>query len=153
VGSPKERAIRRLGDQRPLISSYATAVGALAARLTMRRQTVLHEELRKGRREQCQNERRGEAISNPVPSVPAKVVRHRESPDAGIDCWTSFAAAPTFVIVAILTEINDSGMSSMLCSAAHDASLLTGMVPMYLLMGAFHSAPWLKLIAGWRRGV
>jgi len=25
---------------------------------------------------------------------------------------------------------------------------LGGMVPMYLLMSAFHSAPWLKLIAG-----
>jgi hypothetical protein len=26
------------------------------------------------------------------------------------------------------------------------------MVPMYLLMSAFHSAPWLKLIAGRRSG-
>ena len=35
----------------------------------------------------------------------------------------------------------------MLCSAAHGAPL-DGMVPMYLLMSAFHSAPWLKLIFG-----
>ena len=27
------------------------------------------------------------------------------------------------------------------------ASPLSGMVPMYLLMSAFHSAPWLKLIS------
>jgi hypothetical protein len=27
-----------------------------------------------------------------------------------------------------------------------------GMVPMYLLMSAFHSAPWLKLISGRRGG-
>lgn len=38
----------------------------------------------------------------------------------------------------------------MLCSSAHGA-LLGGMVPMYLLMSAFHSATWLKLIAKWRR--
>jgi hypothetical protein len=34
-----------------------------------------------------------------------------------------------------------------LCSAGHDASPLTGMVAMYLLMSAFHLAPWLKLVA------
>jgi hypothetical protein len=32
------------------------------------------------------------------------------------------------------------------------ASALTGMVPMYLLMSAFHSAPWLKLISSRRSG-
>jgi hypothetical protein len=30
---------------------------------------------------------------------------------------------------------------------AADASPLIGMVPMYLLMSAFHLAPWLKLIS------
>jgi hypothetical protein len=34
----------------------------------------------------------------------------------------------------------------MMCSATHGVSLLSGMLPMYLLMSAFHSAPWLKLI-------
>jgi hypothetical protein len=33
----------------------------------------------------------------------------------------------------------------MLCLAGHGPPL-TGMVPMYLLMSAFHLAPWLKLI-------
>jgi hypothetical protein len=31
-----------------------------------------------------------------------------------------------------------------------DVSPVGGMVPMYLLMSVFHSAPWLKLIAGRR---
>jgi hypothetical protein len=52
--------------------------------------------------------------------------------------------------MALLTGIQDGGMPAMLCSAAHDASPLTGMLPMYLLMSAFHSAPWLRLIASWR---
>jgi hypothetical protein len=64
----------------------------------------------------------------------------------------SLAAAPTFAIMALLSGIQHGGMPDMLCSAAHDASPLTGMVPMYLLMSAFHSAPWLRLITNWRRG-
>jgi hypothetical protein len=35
----------------------------------------------------------------------------------------------------------------MMCSAAHGVSPLSGMVPMYVLMSAFHSVPWLKLIS------
>jgi hypothetical protein len=34
----------------------------------------------------------------------------------------------------------------MMCSATHDAWQLGGMVPMYALMSAFHSGPWLKWI-------
>ena len=30
-------------------------------------------------------------------------------------------------------------------------SLMSGMVPMYFLMGAFHAAPWLRLISARRR--
>jgi hypothetical protein len=33
-----------------------------------------------------------------------------------------------------------------------DASPLSGMVPMYVLMSAFHLAPWLKLISSRRSG-
>ena len=58
--------------------------------------------------------------------------------------WLSLAAAPTFAIMALLTGVLGGDM---LCSAA---SPLSGMVPMYALMSAFHSAPWLKLIAGKR---
>jgi hypothetical protein len=64
--------------------------------------------------------------------------------------WISLAAAPTFAIMALLASIFGGGPPDMLCLAAQDASPLGGMVPMYLLMSAFHSAPWLKLIAGRR---
>jgi hypothetical protein len=61
--------------------------------------------------------------------------------------WVCLAAAPTFAIMALLTGVLGSGPQDMLCAAAHDASPLSGMVPMYMLMSAFHSAPWLKLIS------
>lgn len=35
----------------------------------------------------------------------------------------------------------------MLCSAARGVSLLNAMVPMYLLMSAFHLSPWLELVS------
>jgi hypothetical protein len=66
--------------------------------------------------------------------------------------WLCLAAAPTFAIMALLTGILGGGPLDALCSAAQDASPLSGMVPMYLLMSAFHSAPWLKLIASRRSG-
>jgi hypothetical protein len=62
----------------------------------------------------------------------------------------SLAAAPTFAVMALLAGLHDSGMPDMLCSAAHDTSVLNGMVPMYVLMSAFHSAPWLRLVSGRR---
>ena len=58
--------------------------------------------------------------------------------------WLYLAAAPTFATMALLTGI--LGPADALCSTA-SASPLGGMVPMYLLMSAFHLAPWLKLIA------
>jgi hypothetical protein len=64
--------------------------------------------------------------------------------------WLCLAAAPTFAIMALLTGLG-GGPPDMLCSAAHEASPLSGMLPMYLLMSAFHSAPWLKLISGRRK--
>ena len=66
--------------------------------------------------------------------------------------WLSLAAAPTFAIMALLTGVLGGGPPDVLCSAAHDASPLSGMVPMYLLMSAFHASPWLKLISS-RRSV
>ena len=64
--------------------------------------------------------------------------------------WLSLAAAPTFAVMALLTGIQNSGQPDIFCSAMHSASPLGGMVPMYVLMAAFHLSPWLKLIA--RRG-
>jgi hypothetical protein len=60
--------------------------------------------------------------------------------------WLSFAAAPTFLIMALLTIVLDNSLPNAFCTAAGSLSL-GGMAPMYLLMGAFHSAPWLKLIS------
>ena len=91
-------------------------------------------------------------ISNTTHSVRPKVGQRREGLKASADRLLSLAAAPTFAIMALLAGIQDGGMPGMLCSAASDASPLTGMVPMYLLMTAFHVAPWLRLITNWRRG-
>ncbi|QWG21596.1 hypothetical protein KMZ93_16500 [Bradyrhizobium sediminis] len=60
------------------------------------------------------------------------------------------AAAPTFAIMALLTGVLGGGSQDALCSIV-SVSPLSGMVPMYLLMSAFHSAPWLKLISSRRR--
>jgi hypothetical protein len=66
--------------------------------------------------------------------------------------WLCLAAAPTFAIMALLTGVFGGGQMTMMCVTAQDASPLSGMAPMYLLMSAFHSAPWLKLIGSRRKG-
>jgi hypothetical protein len=63
--------------------------------------------------------------------------------------WLCLAAAPTFLAMALLTAAFGGAMAGSICSAARGWPL-GGMVPMYLLMGAFHAAPWLRLIARWR---
>lgn len=63
--------------------------------------------------------------------------------------WLSLAAAPTFAIMALLTAMFGGDPLVTLCSATN-ASPVGGMVPMYSLMSAFHSAPWVKLISGRR---
>ena len=60
------------------------------------------------------------------------------------------AAAPTFAAMALLTGV--LGSADALCSTA-SASPLGGMVAMYLLMSAFHMAPWLKLISSRKSAV
>jgi hypothetical protein len=77
-----------------------------------------------------------------------KMVSHPAA--LGTADWLSLAAAPTFALMALLTGVLGGGPLDMLCSAAHGP--LGGMVPMYLLMSAFHSAPWLKLMSGWPSG-
>jgi hypothetical protein len=52
----------------------------------------------------------------------------------GVADWLCLAAAPTFAIMALLTGVLGGGRPDMLCSAAQDASALSGMVPMYLLI-------------------
>jgi hypothetical protein len=68
----------------------------------------------------------------------------------GAASWLRLAAAPTYAVMALLTCLPGAG-ADMMCSAAHDASPLSGMLPMYALMSAFHLAPWLKLISRRRR--
>lgn len=57
-----------------------------------------------------------------------------------------FAAAPTFAAMALLTALAGNGAQDILCATAQHASPLTGMVSMYVLMSAFHAAPWLTLM-------
>ena len=66
--------------------------------------------------------------------------------------WLGLAATPTFAAMALLTATLGGGPADMLCSAGH-GSMLGGMVPMYLLMAAFHASAWLRLVSDWRRAV
>jgi hypothetical protein len=66
----------------------------------------------------------------------------------GVASTLSYAASPVFALMAVLTQVY--GTTDAMCSAMPMASpsLLSGMVPMYLLMSAFHAAAWLRLLAG-----
>jgi len=79
-------------------------------------------------------------------SIDRAATPHHKWLRAGADRWLSLAAAPTFAIMALLTAIQGGGMRDMICLASQHVSALGGMVPMYLLMSAFHLRPWLKLI-------
>jgi len=72
----------------------------------------------------------------------------RDGGDAGshLARWLGLAATPTFAIMAVLTAVLGGGPADMLCSTGHGLSP-GGMVPMYLLMCAFHSAAWLRLLS------
>ncbi len=59
--------------------------------------------------------------------------------------WLALAAAPSFALMAALSAYGGGG--DMICSA-HDSPMVSGMVPMYLLMSLFHCGPWLRLLAG-----
>ena len=61
--------------------------------------------------------------------------------------WLGLAAAPAFAAMALMTACLGGGAEPF-CSA--HGSLMSGMVPMYLMMGAVHAGPWLRLIAGRR---
>ena len=64
--------------------------------------------------------------------------------------WLGLAAAPTFALMALWTGLS-GGQPDMPCMAMPDAAPSGGMALMYLLMSAFHAAPWLKRLAR-RRG-
>jgi hypothetical protein len=71
--------------------------------------------------------------------------RRGDAAALGTAGWLGLAAAPTFAVMAVLSGL--SGGADMMCPAAHGVSVLSGMVPMYVLMSAFHVVPWLKLIS------
>ena len=77
----------------------------------------------------------------------ADIARGRQPTKASAAALLSLAATPTFAVMALLTAVHGDGMPDMICSAAHEGSVMTGMVPMYLLMSAFHLGPWLKLLS------
>ena len=90
-------------------------------------------------------------ISNTTDLLAPKVGQPQEWPKPGADRLLSLAAAPTFAVMALLTYVLGGGPVDALCSIA-GTSPLGGMVPMYLLMSAFHLAPWLKLFSNRRSG-
>jgi hypothetical protein len=59
--------------------------------------------------------------------------------------WLGLAAAPAFATMALMTVCLGGGAEP-ICSA--QGSLMSGMIPMYLLMSAVHVGPWLRLISG-----
>ncbi|TJV39030.1 MAG: hypothetical protein E5Y02_27205 [Mesorhizobium sp.] len=77
----------------------------------------------------------------------------------GIADWLCLAAAPTFAGMALLSCVQ-GGDAAMLCMGSSPVTgpsltglsltgpSLTGMPAMYLLMSAFHLAPWLRVISG-----
>ena len=69
----------------------------------------------------------------------------------GVAGWLGLAAAPTLAIMALWSAFF-SGQPDMLCMAMQGSSPMSGMTLMYLLMSAFHSSPWLKLISSRRNG-
>jgi hypothetical protein len=82
----------------------------------------------------------------------SSALRHESGNAAtGAADFLYLAAAPTFALMTLLTCVLGGGSPDALCSIA-GASPLSGMVPMYLLMSAFHTAPWLKLISSRRGG-
>ncbi len=72
--------------------------------------------------------------------------RRSDAAALGTAGWLGLAAAPTFAVMALLSCLSGGG-ADMMCPAAHGVSALSGMVPMYVLMSAFHSTPWLRLIS------
>jgi hypothetical protein len=85
-------------------------------------------------------------IADVTGAIDPEVISCQERFRAIAECWLALAAAPTFAIMALLIRIHGGGMPGMLCSAARDASPLSGMDLMYLLMSGFHLAPWLTLL-------
>jgi hypothetical protein len=77
-----------------------------------------------------------------VPACPER----GSGPALRLSHWLSLAAAPSFAVMAMICAVLQ-GRPDPICSAMSDPSPLGGMVPMYVLMSAFHLAPWLRLVS------
>lgn len=62
--------------------------------------------------------------------------------------WLALVAAPTFALMGVLTAVFENDAPTVLCASMPGAAPINGMAAMYLLMGVFHLAPWLRLAAG-----
>jgi hypothetical protein len=60
--------------------------------------------------------------------------------------WLGLIAAPTFASMALWTALSGA-QPAMICAAAQGPSSISPMTIMYLMMSAFHLAPWLRLIS------
>jgi hypothetical protein len=65
---------------------------------------------------------------------------------SGLARRLGLAAAPAFALMALWTAFF-TGQPDMLCMAMQGSSPVSRMTVMYLLMSAFHAAPWLKFIS------
>lgn len=68
----------------------------------------------------------------------------------GVADGLCLAAAPTFAVMAVVSAVAEAGRAQAFCAPAQNAWPVDAMVLMYLLMSAFHLAPWLRLIGSRR---
>ena len=69
-----------------------------------------------------------------------------ESGAAAFVPWLHLAATPVFALMALLTGFLEAAPGDVLCGWGQGVFALSGMVPIYALMSAFHAGPWIRLI-------
>ena len=119
----------------------------------MRHWIASHEEWTEARRTPLSDRGGAETISGESRALVSDAERLQARRVATADNLLSFAAAPTFAVMALVTVTHVGGMPDMLCSAHGSGLPLNGMALMYALMSAFHLGPWLNLISQGRRAL
>lgn len=71
--------------------------------------------------------------------------RAQKGAEINIADGLSLVASPIFAGMAVLTGMSGNSPAEMVCSGEH-TSAWSGMTTMYVLMGVFHAAPWIRLI-------